>query len=175
MANPSVNIVVGKGGNMRRKIRLLSDYAYVKALNRQGAYISSNKKGAALCFRSDIKKFSLKELLFEIRFALAIPVYKVFQTLKREAYLKKHRFQGTHYYFWFLGVQKDGNKTVFELKNMLFEKAREEQLPILLETSVLRNAHAYERYGFETYHIWDDSKNDMTVWFMKWEHRESSK
>ena len=49
--NPSVNIVIGDGGNRRKKIRRLAAYAYIKSLNRKGAYLSDDKMGTALCFR----------------------------------------------------------------------------------------------------------------------------
>jgi hypothetical protein len=47
-ANPSVNIVIGEKGNRRKKISRLADYAFIKAINRDGAYLSENKKGTAL-------------------------------------------------------------------------------------------------------------------------------
>lgn len=168
-ANPSVNSVIGEGGNRHKKIVRLSDYAFIKALNRNGAFVSSNEKGAALVFRSDVRTFSLKELLFEIRLALSLPVSKVVETLKRESYLKQHRYQGTHYYFWFMGVKKGGGKAAFEIKDFIFDRAQQDELPILLETSVPRNVKAYERYGFKTYHIWEDHKNGVTLHFMKWD------
>ena len=165
-ANPSVNIVIGDGGNRKRKIGRLADYAFTKALNREGSFISSNEKGAALCFRSDVGKSTLKEFLYEVRFALSIPVKKVFQTLKRESYLKKHRYDGVHLYFWFLGVYRDGDDAVYELKDYIFEWSDREKLPILLETSVPRNRDIYLRYGFEIYHTWDDSGGGAPLWFM---------
>jgi hypothetical protein len=170
--NPSVNVVIGNYGNHKRKIQRLADYAFIKALNRNGAYVSSNNKGTALFFRSDIKVFSPKEMYYEVRFALSIPVKKVIQTLKRGSYIKKHRAYEKYYYFWFLGVQKGGDKAGFELKNALFKKAQDEELPILLETSVERNVHVYERYGFEVYHVWPDKANDINLWFMKWEPKQ---
>jgi len=164
--NPSVNIVIGSGGNRRKKIGRLGTYAFLKALNRKGAYLSSNRKGAALCFHSDAKGVNFAEFWAELRFALVIPPKKVMQTLKRESYIKKHRYQGKHLYFWFLGVEKDGGKAVFELKEHLFRLSEEQQLPILLETSVSRNKHVYERYGFEVYHTWNDSGDGKALWFM---------
>lgn len=168
-ANPSVNVVIGEGGNHLRKIQRLADYAFIKALNRKGAYVSDNNMGTALFFRSDIKVISLKEMYYEVRFALSIPLKKVIQTLKRESYIKKHRAYKDYYYFWFLGVQKGGKKAGFELKDHAFKKAQEAQLPILLETSVERNVFVYERYGFTSYHIWEDEANGIKLWFMKWE------
>lgn len=165
-ANPSVNIVIGDGGNRRKKISRLADYAFTKALNRKGSFISSNEKGAALCFRSDIGKSNLKEFLYEVRFAVSIPIKKVFQTLRRESYLKKYRYSDVHLYFWFLGVYRDGDGAVYELKDHIFDWSDREQLPILLETSVPRNRDIYLRYGFEIYHTWEDSGGGAPLWFM---------
>lgn len=165
-ANPSVNIVIGDKGNRRKKISRLADYAFVKALNREGAYLSSNKMGTALCFSSNVKAFSLREIYYEIRFAFSIPVKKVFQTLKRESYIKKNRIEEDHLYFWFLGVQKGGGKAGFEMKDYLFELSEKKGLPIILETSVERNKMIYERYGFEVYHEWSDSGGGKPLWFM---------
>ena len=89
-ANPSVNIVIGDGGNRKKKISRLADYAFTKALNRNGSFLSSNSEGVALCFKSNEGKSNLKEILYEIKFAFSIPPKKVFQTLGRESYLKKH-------------------------------------------------------------------------------------
>ncbi len=165
-ANPSVNIVIGDKGNRQKKIRRLADYAFVKALNREGAYLSDNKMGTALCFHSNKSAFSLSEIYYEVRFALSIPIKKVFQTLKRESYIKKHRIEGDHLYFWFLGVQKGGGQAGFEMKDYLFDLSEKEGLPIILETSVERNKNIYERYGFEVYHEWADSGGGKALWFM---------
>ncbi len=165
-ANPSVNIVIGDKGNRRKKIRRLAEFAFVKAINRQGAYLSDNKKGTALCFRSDVKSFSLSEIYYEARFAFSIPVRKVFQTMKRESYLKKNRIEGEYLYFWFLGVEKGGGQAGFEMKDYLFQLSKDIQLPIILETSVKRNKYIYERYGFRVYHEWSDSGGGKPLWFM---------
>jgi len=147
-ANPSVNSVIGTGGNRRKKISNLASYAFIKALNRNGTFISTNKMGIALCFHSDNQSSSFKELMYELRFAISIPVKKVFETLKREAYIKKHRFKGNHLYFWFFGVKKGGDRAGFELKNYMFDYSKKVQLPLVLETSVQRNKEVYERYNF---------------------------
>lgn len=165
MANPSVNTVIGERGNRELKIRRLANYAFIKAMNRKGAYLSSNEKGIALCYVSTQKGTNLKELLAEVHFALSLPIKKIIQTLKREKYINHYRISDPHLYFWFLGVEKGGGTAVFELKEALFQRADELQLPIALETSVPRNKQAYERYGFEVYHEWKTAAH--TLWFMK--------
>jgi hypothetical protein len=166
-ANPSVNIVIGDKGNRKKRVELMAEYAFIKALNRDGAYLSENKKGIALFYHSNYGKSNLKEFFCELRFALSLPIKKVFQALKRETYLKKHRYQGAHFYFWFFGVQKGGGKAGFDLKNALYQLSEQEQLPIVLETSVARNKIVYERYGFKVYHQWSDYGEGHTLWFMK--------
>ncbi|NQY08785.1 MAG: hypothetical protein HRT71_04625 [Flavobacteriales bacterium] len=166
-ANPSVNLVIGDKGSRSKKINRLAEYAFIKALNREGAFLSDNKMGTALCYRSNVGASDFKEFISEMRFALSIPVLNVIRTLKREGYLSKNRFGREHFYFWFLGVQKGGGKAGFELKDHLFLLADKEQLSILMETSVERNKVIYERYGFKVYHEWTEFSADKTLWFMK--------
>ena len=168
-SNPSVNSVIGSSGNRKNKIQRLAEFAYIKAFNKNGAYLSSNKKGAALFYRADQNSFSFKEQFYELRFALtSIPFRNVLKVLKRESYFKRMKpNDGKYYYFWFLGVMENGNNAGFELKNCIFEKAKEEKSPIYLETSVYRNVTAYQRFGFEVYHEWKDLENGNSVWFMR--------
>lgn len=166
-ANPSVNVVIGASGNKAKKLERLAEYSFVKTFNRKGAFLSTNLLGAALVYRSDAKGHFLSEQWQEVRFALSIGFSQVMKALRRESYIKKHRYSGLHYYFWFLGVKKGGGKAALEIRDAIFEKASKEQLPILLETSVWRNVQAYQRFGFQIYHEWADAENGITVWFMK--------
>ena len=164
--NMSVNNIVGENGNRKKKIELLAEYAFIKSFNREGAYISDNKMGVAFFYRSNFKYFGLKEMFYELRFALSIPFSKVLETLKRQTYLNKNRYQGEHFYFWFFGVEKGGDKAGFELKDYLYQLSKEENLPIILETSVRRNKVVYQRYGFKIYHTWENYTDDSALWFM---------
>jgi hypothetical protein len=164
--NPSVNNIIGDKGNRNMKIKRLADYAFIKSLARKGAFISKNKMGVAFFFKPSYQPFSLKEVYYEVRFALSIPFVKVMETLKRQAYLKKHRFQGEHFYFWFFGVEKGGDQAGFELKDYLYQLSEKEQTPIILETSIRRNKVVYQRYGFTIYHTWEDYSDESPLWFM---------
>jgi hypothetical protein len=166
--NPSVISILSKKGNLQNKIRYLADFAFIKAYNRQGVYISNNQKGVALFYKGNQSKFSFKEIYYEAKFALlSLPTLKIPSILKREAYMKKGKPKnGNYYYFWFLGVQKDGGNVGFELKQIVLDKAKKEKLPIYLETSVWRNVVAYQRYGFKIYNTWEDKTNGITVWLM---------
>lgn len=170
-SNPGVNWMLKKGGNHKRKIRRMASYAFMKSYVREGVYLSSNEKGVALCYKFNYKGFSLPELYYELRFALtSIPLSRLPAVLKRESYRKKLRPEsGEYLYFWFLGVMPGAGNAVFEIRDRIFEKARQENLPIYLETAMDRVRIGYERYGFETFHYWEDRDEGIQFWFMKWE------
>lgn len=167
--NPGVNWMFSAKGNRTKRIKRLADYAFIKCYNRNGVLISSNGKGVALFYRSDKKKISLREIYYEIRFGLlSIKLTKLKEVLQRESFRKSKRPKNEpYYYFWFLGVLKEGANSGFELNKGLINIANKEHMPIYLETSVARNKLIYERIGYETYDYWEDDVRDIKFWFMK--------
>jgi hypothetical protein len=113
----------------------------------------------------------LKEFLLELRFGLSyIGITRLPAVLAREAFRKKQRPAEKEYlYFWFLAALPDAKEAAFELKNGIFSMAREKGLPVFTETSVERNKKIYERFGFKTYQIWEDPKEKLKFWFLRWD------
>jgi hypothetical protein len=116
LENPGVNWLLRKGGSKEKKVRTLAAYAFIKAFLRDGVYLSSNEKGVALCYKYNLKIFSLKEFLYELKFALfAIDLRRVRKVLQREAYRKSIRpLSGEYLYFWFFGVLPGGEGAAYE-------------------------------------------------------------
>jgi hypothetical protein len=125
--NPGVNWLVKKSGSHKKKIRRLASYAFLKSFLREGAYISSNEKAVALCYRFNYQIFSIREVIYQLRFALfSINLLRIPKVLKRESYRKRKRPEsGNYLYFWFLGVMPDGSGAVYELRDAIFELATE--------------------------------------------------
>ncbi len=174
--NPGVNWLIKKRGSHRKKIRRLASYAFLKSFLREGAYISSNEKGVALCYRFNYQVFSIREVIYQLRFVFfSINPWRILKVLKRESYRKSKRpDSGNYLYFWFLGVIPGGGGAVYELRDAIFEMATQVNLPIYLETAMERTKVAYERYGFETFHYWEDPAENIKFWFMKWEPSKQS-
>jgi hypothetical protein len=168
-AIPGVNWMLKKSGNHERKIRRLANYAVTKALLRDGVYISSNEKGVALCFKYNLRVVSFTKVFYQIKFVLlSVKLNRILRMMKLELYKERSRPRdGEYLYFWFFGVLKDGNDAAFELKNAIFRKSFQDNLPIYLETSLERNQYVYEKYGFKTYHYWEDKEENIQFWFMK--------
>lgn len=170
-SNPGVNWLIKKRGDHKQKIRRLAGYAFLKSYLREGVFISSNEKGAALCYRFNYRIFSIREVYYQLRFALfSIHPGRMIKVMRRESYRTSQRpASGDYLYFWFLGVLPGGGKAVFELRDEIFELAREKNLPIYLETAMESTKLAYERYGFITYHYWEEPHEGIQFWFMRWE------
>ncbi len=169
--NPGVNWLIKKRGRHKKKIYRLASYAFYKSYLREGAFISSNEKGVALCYKFNYQVFSIREVIYLLWFALfSINPSRIPKVLKRECYRRSKRPEsGDYLYFWFLGVIPDGRGAVYELRDAIFELATKINLPIYLETAMERTKVAYERYGFETFHYWEDPVENIKFWFMKWD------
>jgi len=174
--NPGVNWLIKKRGSHKKNIHRLASYAFLRSFLREGAYISSNEKGVALCYRFNYQVFSIREVIFQLRFALfSINPWRIPKVFKRESYRNSKRpASGNYLYFWFLGVLPGGGSAVYELRDAIFEMATQVNLPVYLETAMERTKVAYERFGFETFHYWEDPAENIKFWFMKWEPSKQS-
>jgi len=170
-SNPSVNSVIKNDGKRKQRIKALSDYSFETSLMRDGVYVSCDGEGVALCYKYNLKKESFRDYLNQVKLVVrAISLSRVLSVMKREAYVKSLRpASGEFLYFWFLGVSNKarGTNAAWELKEMIFNDADNNKLPIYLETSVEKNKRVYQRFGFEVYHIWESKDLRTTLWFMR--------
>ncbi|MFN8239385.1 MAG: hypothetical protein U0X39_01380 [Bacteroidales bacterium] len=169
--NPGLNWMFRKRMNHQKALRRISTYAFSRALARDGVYISSNEMGVALCFRFNERVFSLGEFIHMVWYGLTcIRLDRIPKVLGHEAYRAGIRpASGDYLYFWFFGVLHEGKEAGFELKNAIFNKSIEDNIPIFVETTLERNVIVYERYGFKRYHYWEDKKDFLQMWFLKWD------
>jgi len=171
--NPGSLWLLRKGINQKRGLERLCRYVFIKSFVRDGAWISDNEKGVALCYIFNRKVISVREYFSMLWFAASSVSFSRYPEVRyRESYRKSQRPQdGNYLYFWFFGVAKGGGRAAHELGIGMFEEADRLKLPIYLETALSRMKPVYERYGFKTYHFWEEKQNDIRFWFLK---REAS-
>lgn len=171
VSNPSVNWVIRNDKHRERRIRALAKYSFLTALRREGAYLSEQGNGIALCYRMNARSTSITDYWNQLILVFrAIGPARVFKVMKRENYANSKRpADGNYLYFWFYGVMpgKQGQGDAAELKDRIFAMADKEQLPVYLETSVEKNRRVYQRYGFEIYHTWGVVKEGINLYFMR--------
>ncbi len=168
--NPSVLHVVKQDKNKSRRIRHLAAYVYETTKMRDGVFFSKDQEAIALCYRYNIKKEGLRDILNQIKLVFqTIGPERVLKVLKRDAYVKKQRPpDGNFLYFWFFGSSDKarGGPGAWELMKRVFKRSDEMSLPIYLETSIPQNKLVYERFGFETYHVWEGNYGGQPLYFM---------
>lgn len=168
--NPSVNWVIKNDHKREKRIRAVAEYAFDTALIRDGAYISSDETGIALCYNINHKGNIILDYINQIKLIFsAIGINRIYEVLKREAYIKKIRPSTDFLYFWFFGVTEEGKGkgAAKELKDYIFNLSDKNELPIYLETSVKRNKAVYLRYNFELYHTWEVKERGIVLWLMR--------
>ena len=167
--NTGTTWVLRKNINPEKALRRLARYSYIKGMVKDGVYFSDNGKGIAICYKFNNNRFSLRHVWSEIIFAItAMDLRKLPQILSRESYREKKRpASGEYLYFWFLGALPSERSAALELGKDMLKEADRLGLPIYLETAVERLKPAYERYGFETYHYWQEKEKDIQFWFLK--------
>jgi len=168
-ANTGTTWVLRESLNNRKGLRRLARYAFTRGMLKDGVFVSDNEKGIAICYRQNAGAFSLKGLWSEIVFALtAANIWRLPEIVGRESYRKKQRpASGDYLYYWFLGVLPHGQSAALELGIEMLELADKMQLPVYVETAVERIKPVYERYGFDTYHYWENKKKGIQFWFLK--------
>lgn len=166
-SNQSVNYVVKQDGKRIRRIRALMDYSFEVCKLFGDVFISDDRKACALIMYPDKKKTSLKIIALDIKLIIqCVGIKNVKKTLNREALIKKIQPQKLMTYLWFIGVKpEDQNKDLgSNLLQSVIEYSDQNNRPVYLETSTVRNLPWYKRFGFEVY-----SEQDLSyrLYFLK--------
>jgi hypothetical protein len=150
---PSAEFTIGSGWGVMRRRGVLARFLLEEAMLNDGVFVDQSGQGIVLFYRSDDKR--VLDWKAKIRLVLfGIGPFRIFRVMKRKRQVERMRRQyPPHIYCSFLGVLHDarGSRAVVELRDILFQKSTEWQLPIMVETVIIKNKIVYERMGFQTY------------------------
>jgi ribosomal protein S18 acetylase RimI-like enzyme len=165
--NLSVNYIIKQDGKRAKRIRALMDYSFEICTAFGDVFISDDNKACALIVYPDKKKATLKSTLLDIKLILqAVGLRKVSKTLKREKLISSIQPKIPMSYLWFIGVDPiaQGRGIGSTLLREIIDYSNNNNRPIYLETSTVKNLPWYEKSGFEVY-----SERDLTyhLYFFK--------
>jgi hypothetical protein len=153
--NPAVWFSIGKKGKRERKARALATFLVNYAADRNGLFLSSDRNGVMVAYRSDLSVPALRTFYHEFKLVLfAVGLLRVPLVLMRSQRIQQKQKQFAPFiHCWYIGVMEEGRhgNAARELQHRLFDLSRELNLPILAETTIARNKKAYEFIGFEAY------------------------
>jgi len=167
--NPSVLDVVKQDSKTDQRLRRLAEYAFELGERRSGNFLSSDKNGIVISYVED-KKRSFADHLANCKLILQVAgLRRAKYLLQKEAYRNQIHPKEPFYYVWFIGVDSRfrGGETAKELRQKVFDEAKQHQLPILLETTIEKNKRVYEYFGFQVYHTHTFHPNMPPTYFMK--------
>ncbi|MDA3822528.1 MAG: hypothetical protein PF450_07985, partial [Bacteroidales bacterium] len=158
-------------GKTKKRVWLMSAYAYQLAVKFNGIYLSEDKSTAIVYWQtSKYKKSFGDNLRYAVMFLRTLKLSKLFETAKREKFVEARRPKLDDYiYVWILG--SDPSKTsirgLADIRDHLYDLSKELNIPILMETTVEKLLKLYRYVGFEVYDEFMDETIGIPVYFMK--------
>lgn len=164
--NQSINYIIQKD-NKKFRIRSLMEYSIDVCLLFGDVWVSEDKNACALVLYPHLKKTSLKSIWLDFKLAVqAIHLSGIGRAMRREALINEKRLKVPMAYLWFIGVnplfQYQGIGS--QLLQEILINAKNQDLPVYLETSTLKNLPWYQRFDFQ---IYNQLNLSYTLYFLK--------
>jgi hypothetical protein len=166
-SNQSVNYIIPQDKKRIKRIRALMDYSFEVCYLFGDVFISDDNNACALIVYPDKKKTSLKSILLDVKLIIQCVGFKnIKKTLSREALIQKIQPKEIMTYLWFIGVNlAEQNKGIgSRLLQEIIQQSIQNNRPIYLETSTIKNLPWYGKFGFKVY-----SEQDLSyrLYFLK--------
>lgn len=157
LENKSVNFIIKKDKNKRKRVEALMEYSYKYANAYGKVYQHTTQPAFGLLIDTSKNKSTLKSIFWDLKFIFKCVGFKNLKNvLKREKILKSKLPDERFYHLWFVGVSKDlqGKGIGSELIQQILLDCKD--APLCLETSMPQNFPFYEKLGFECYQEMND-------------------
>tara|TARA_B100000508_G_scaffold140085_2_gene140066 strand:- start:86371 stop:86958 length:588 start_codon:yes stop_codon:yes gene_type:complete len=168
--NPGVMWVVKKDQKITSRIRELCRFCLTVSMEKEGAFITSDRKGVILMIESDKRQRFTNWLKGYKRLGqYCIGWDRAVKMINRERKIQSRRPGSKHLYVWMIAVEDHtyGLNTIREMRDFLFETSIKRELSIYAETTMKSTLNLYLRYGFEVYDTWHVDKEGMDVYFIR--------
>lgn len=152
-----------------RSRRSILKFFYTEAHARNGAYITTDKKGVVFLYSQSKTTFTLRRFIQKLYIFLFITgVRNGIRSLKYQKLIRTIRptsgWVGT---LLACNSTESGIKTAFEIKQTIFELADRYHQVIYAETTSFRACQLYKLIGYELYHSEKHPYADLTIWFFR--------
>ena len=171
----AVNSLVKNDHKKPERLKVLFNFCISVAMEKEGAFLTTDERGVALLFKS-WKKLSLsKTITYYFKLINSgIGWVKTPKMLWREYQIQKRRKKDKHLYFWLLGFDNEIRDIarIKEIRDFCFGYSKAEELPIVAEATSQSALNMYTRYGFVVYDTYSPGGNQPTTYFIvrDWRH-----
>lgn len=156
--NSSVNYIIKQDNKRLKRIQALMEYSFDVCYLFGDVFINADNNSCALVVYPDTRKATLKSILLDVKLILrCVGLGNLMKTMKREKIISSAQPKIPMTYLWFIGVfPSDQNKGVgSKMLQFIIDYSDNNDRPVYLETSTVKNLPWYEKFGFEVYHETD--------------------
>lgn len=164
----SINFVIKKGGNRKKRMRVLMSYLFERALLFGDVFISDNESSCLLVSYSSREKTTLKTVFLELDLALnCIGIMRVGKILNRQSVIKKNNPKEDFLKPMILGNKEDGKHkgTAARLIIEAMNAHKDNTLPLIVNAADLKNVSMYKKFGFHVYNT--DKSLGFPLYFLR--------
>ncbi|MFM7814317.1 MAG: hypothetical protein ACKO66_07345 [Flavobacteriales bacterium] len=153
--NPAVHFSIGRGWGFSFRSHELARFFVRFAERRNAMHFDSSGTGVIIFYPAHEHRRTWRDVADEFRLLLlAIGPFRAARVLRRKREIARHHAQfKTFLHCWYFGIaeQHRSLQRAAALRDKLFDSADRWQLPVLAETTIMRNRDVYARMGFEVY------------------------
>lgn len=148
----SINLVVKQDKNRVKRMQVLMDYLFERALRFGEIYISDNENACILLKFPHQEKITFKTILLDIHLAFkCIGFERIFGVLRRQRAAHKNYPKEKHIRPLIMGVknESDGKGTAARLMINVKNKFKNNKLPVIIDAASPQNSKMYQKFGFK--------------------------
>ncbi len=168
--NYTFNWIIKNDHKKAKRMKALAEYMWSIGMAKKGIYLSHDNEAVAICYKKHNRVNIFQNAYYKFKFLKNVVGFSnIFSILKRQNRLMLHKPSTNYLYFWLFAASNKGKGGggAKDLQKGIYKLSQQENLPIYLETTILKNKNVYERYGFETYHKEILDNQPFDTWFMK--------
>ena len=161
----SISFIVKQDHKKLKRLKVLMEYLFITTLSSGEIFINDKENCCILLQDSGKKKTTLKTILWDIKLALyCIGIENVIKVIKREMILKKHHCKDHHIHPIIMGVKKEYQGLGYGVRLIveLVKHYKDNELPVIIETTTLENIKLYNRFGFKIFKTTANLDYDLT-------------
>lgn len=148
----TVNLIVGYGEDRSKRMHILMEYLFERAILFGEIFIADNKKGCLLIKYSHQEKITLETIKLDMQLAFkSIGITNVYKVLKRQRIAAQNYPKEKHIRPMIFGVKKEVKGGVTAARLMLHVKNhfKGNTLPVIIDAAAEYNVNLYQKFGFK--------------------------
>ena len=150
----SINFVVKQDDKRMKRMYVLMEYLFDKAMRTGEVFLSDNRASCLLITYPHKDKFSSAKLLSTLRLAFkCIGIERVAKVLRRQKIIQRNYPKGEYIRPMIFAVKNEYKGTVTSAKLIMqvFKDFKDNELPIIVDTASEAYVKLYQKFGLKVF------------------------